>query len=80
MKIKKKALRSYREALASKGNSIKIENDETQRNDRRNYNKNKSRCQNGNTFYYLTIDADTSRIFNAMSKVSSKLPFNSSWR
>ena len=30
--------------------------------------------QSGNTFYYLTIDSDTSKIFNGMSKVSSELP------
>ena len=56
MKIKKKLLRSYREALASKGNSIKIENDETQQTIEGTITRINQDVQNGNTFYYLTIE------------------------
>ena len=71
---KEEALRNYREALASKGNSIKLENDETQQTIEGTITRINQDVQSGNTFYYLTIDTDTSRIFNAMSKVSSELP------
>ena len=71
---KEEALRNYREALASKGNSIKLENDETQQTIEGTITRINQDVQSGKTFYYLTIDTDTSRIFNAMSKVSSELP------
>ena len=71
---KEEALRNYREALASKGNSIKLENDETQQTIEGTITRINQDVQSGNTFYYLTIDTDTSRIFNGMSKVSSELP------
>ena len=71
---KEDALRNYREALSSKGNSIKIENDETQQTTEGAVTRINQEVENGNTFYYLTIDTDNSKIFRATSKVSSKLP------
>ena len=71
---KEDALRNYREALSSKGNSIKIENDETQQTTEGAVTRINQEVENGNTFYYLTIDSDNSKIFRATSKVSSKLP------
>ena len=71
---KEDALRSYREALSSKGNSIKIENDETQQTTEGTVTRINQEVENGNTFYYLTIDSDTSKIFRATSKTSSELP------
>ena len=71
---KEDALRSYREALSSKGNSIKIENDETQQTTEGTVTRINQEVENGNTFYYLTIDSDTSKIFRVTSKTSSELP------
>ena len=71
---KEDALRNYREALSSKGNSIKIENDETQQSTEGTVTRINQEVENGNTFYYLTIDSDTSKIFRATSKTSSELP------
>ena len=71
---KEDALRNYREALSSKGNSIKIENDETQQTTEGTVTRINQEVENGNTFYYLTIDSDTSKIFRATSKTSSELP------
>ncbi len=71
---KEDALRNYRDALSSKGNSIKIENDETQQSVQGVVTRINQEVEDGNTFYYLTIDSDTSNIFRATSKISSKLP------
>ena len=71
---KEDALRNYRDALSSKGNSIKIENDETQQSVQGAVTRINQEVEDGNTFYYLTIDSDTSNIFRATSKISSKLP------
>ena len=71
---KEDALRNYRDALSSKGNSIKIENDETQQSVQGSVTRINQEVENGSTFYYLTIDSDTSKIFRATSKISSKLP------
>ena len=71
---KEDALRNYRDALSSKGNSIKIENDETQQSVQGSVTRINQEVEAGSTFYYLTIDSDTSKIFRATSKISSKLP------
>ena len=71
---KEDALRSYRDALASKGNTIKIENDETQQTIEGTITRINQEVQSGNTFYYLTVDTDKSKIFRATSKISSEIP------
>ena len=71
---KEDALRNYRDALSSKGNSIKIENDKTQQSVQGSVTRINQEVEAGSTFYYLTIDSDTSKIFRATSKISSKLP------
>ena len=71
---KEEAIRNYREALSSKGNNIKIENDASTAMVEGNIVRISPDVNSGNTFYYMTIDSDENIIFNATSKVSTELP------
>ena len=71
---KEEALRNYREALASKGNSIVIENDTTKEDTEGTIVRISPDVKGGNTSYYMTIDSKEGIIFTATSKVSSELP------
>lgn len=71
---KEEALRNYREALASKGNNIKIENDTTTDKLEGSITRISPDVKAGNTFYYMTLDSNESIIFNATSKISTEIP------
>ncbi|MGL6106901.1 hypothetical protein [Romboutsia sp.] len=70
---KEEALRSYRDALSSKGNDVKFENDNTVDKIEGTVTRINPDVNGGNTFYYLTIDSKQEIIFNATSKVSKEL-------
>ncbi len=74
---KDEALRNYREALSSKGNSIKLENDTTLEDIEGTILRISPDVKNGNTYYYITIDSKPNIIFNATSKVSNEIPLTS---
>lgn len=71
---KEEALRSYREALSSEGNNIKLENDSNTEVVEGVVSRISQDVSGGNTFYYLTIDTKDGLIFNSTSKVSTELP------
>lgn len=71
---KDEALRNYREALSSKGNNIKIENDTTSEEIEGTILRISPDVKSGNTYYYMTIDSKPNIIFNATSKVSTEIP------
>ena len=71
---KEEALRNYREALSSKGNTIKIENDSNTEIIEGAITRISPDVSGGNTFYYLTIDSAEGMIFNATSKISTEMP------
>ena len=71
---KEEALRNYREALSSKGNNIKIENDTTTEIVEGTVSRISPDVKSGNTFYYLTLENNGDKVFNATSKVSIDLP------
>ncbi|HSQ89973.1 MAG TPA: hypothetical protein VLM92_14330, partial [Romboutsia sp.] len=71
---KQEALRNYREALSSKGNNIKIESDTSSEKIEGTVVRISPDVKSGNTFYYMTISANESIIFNATSKLSTELP------
>lgn len=71
---KEEALRNYREALASKGNNVAIENDTTRVEIEGIITRVSPDVKNGNTFYYMTIDSATNIIFSATSKVANEIP------
>lgn len=71
---KDEALRNYREALSSKGNSIKLENDTTLEDIEGTISRISPDVKSGNTYYYITIDSKPNIIFNATSKVSNEIP------
>ena len=72
---KEEALRNYREALSSKGNDIKIDdyddsNIETQDEVLRiSYD-----VKNGDTFYYMTLKNQGTKIFITNSNLSNEIP------
>lgn len=74
---KEEALRNYREALASKGNTIKIDNDVTSEHIEGTISRISADVKSGNTFYYMTINENQNIIFNATSKLSIKIPLTS---
>lgn len=74
---KDEALRNYREVLSSKGNSIKIENDNTLEDIEGTILRISPDVKSGNTYYYMTIDSKPNIIFNATSKVSTEIPLTS---
>lgn len=74
---KDEALRNYREALSSKGNSIKIENDTTLEEIEGTILRISPDVKSGNTYYYMTIDSKPNTIFNTTSKVSTEIPLTS---
>ncbi|MGL5316558.1 MAG: hypothetical protein ACRC92_25095 [Peptostreptococcaceae bacterium] len=71
---KEEALRSYREALSSKGNTIKIENDTNTEVVEGVITRISPDVSGGNTFYYITLDTVEGMIFSATSKVSTEIP------
>lgn len=71
---KEEALRSYREALSSKGNSIKLEDDTTTQKIEGTVTRISPDVKNGDTYYYMTIDSSENIIFNATSKLSTEIP------
>lgn len=71
---KEEAFRNYREALSSKGNNIKIENDTTTEIVEGTVSRISPDVKSGNTFYYLTLENNGDKVFNATSKVSIDLP------
>ena len=71
---KEEALRNYREALSSKGNNIKIEDDASTKIVEGTIVRISPDVKSGNTFYYMTIDTDESIIFNATSETSTEIP------
>lgn len=74
---KEEALRNYREALASKGNTIKIDNDVSSEHIEGTISRISADVKSGNTFYYMTINENQNIIFNATSKLSIKIPLTS---
>jgi hypothetical protein len=74
---KEEALRNYREALASKGNTIKIDNDVTSEHIEGTISRISADVKSGNTFYYMTLNENQNIIFNATSKLSIKIPLTS---
>ncbi|MEG2788361.1 MAG: hypothetical protein RR942_11160 [Romboutsia sp.] len=71
---KEEALRNYREALSSKGNSINIENDASSQEIEGTVLRISPDVKSGNTYYYMTIDSSKDIIFNATSKLSTEIP------
>lgn len=71
---KEEALRSYRESLSSKGNTIKIENDTNTEVVEGVITRISPDVSGGNTFYYITLDTVEGMIFSATSKVSTEIP------
>lgn len=71
---KEEALRSYREALSSKGNTIKLENDANTETIEGTVDRINMDVSGGNTFYYMTIDSANGLIFSSTSKVSTEIP------
>ncbi len=74
---KEEALRNYREALASKGNTIKIDNDVSSEHIEGTISRISADVKSGNTFYYMTINENQNIIFNATSKLSIEIPLTS---
>ncbi|MBO3443089.1 hypothetical protein [Clostridium sp. CCUG 7971] len=71
---KEEALRSYREALSSKGNSIKLEDDTTTQDLEGTVLRISPDVKSGNTYYYMTVNSNENIIFNATSKISTEIP------
>lgn len=71
---KEEALRSYREALSSKGNSIKLEDDTTTQDLEGTVVRISPDVKSGNTYYYMTVNSNENIIFNATSKISTEIP------
>ena len=71
---KEDALRNYREALSSKGNNIKLDNDNNTESIEGIVTRINMDISGGNTTYYMTIDNSNGLIFRATSKVSTELP------
>lgn len=71
---KEDALRSYREALSSKGNSISLESDTNTETVEGNVTRISMDVSGGNTLYYMTIDSANGLIFSSTSKVSTEIP------
>jgi hypothetical protein len=71
---KEDALRNYREALSSKGNNVKLDNDTNTENIDGIVTRINMDISGGNTTYYMTIDNSNGLIFSATSKVSTELP------
>ena len=71
---KEDALRNYREALSSKGNNIKLDNDTNTENIEGIVTRINMDISGGNTTYYMTIDNANGLIFRSASKVSTEIP------
>lgn len=71
---KEEALRSYQEALKSKGNQIDIGNQASHFEATGIITRFNPDVQNGNTYYYFTIDTMPNTVFIANSTVSKELP------
>ncbi|MEF9960054.1 MAG: hypothetical protein RR448_01865 [Niameybacter sp.] len=71
---KEDALRSYQEALKSKGNQINIGNQATHLEAKGIITRFNADVQSGNTYYYFMIDTMPNIVFIANSNVSKELP------
>lgn len=71
---KEEALRSYQEALKSKGNQIDIGNQASHLEAAGIITRFSPDVQNGNTYYYFTLDTMPNKVFIANSNVSKELP------
>ncbi|MEG1294854.1 MAG: hypothetical protein RSD02_00595 [Niameybacter sp.] len=71
---KEDALRSYQEALKSKGNQINIGNQATHLEAKGIITRFNANVQSGNTYYYFMIDTMPNIVFIANSNVSKELP------
>lgn len=72
---KEEALRNYREALSSKGNDIKIDDyDDSSVEIQDEVLRISYDVKNGNTFYYMTLKNQGTKIFTTNSNLSNELP------
>ncbi|MCJ0169335.1 hypothetical protein [Clostridioides difficile] len=71
---KNEALRNYKDALESKGNDLKLDNDLKDEVVEGTVTRISPDVRGGNTNYYVTLDSNKDIIFRATSKVSSELP------
>ncbi|OJT84776.1 hypothetical protein BM535_23050, partial [Clostridioides difficile] len=71
---KNEALRNYKDALESKGNDLKLDNDLKDEVLEGTVTRISPDVRGGNTNYYVTLDSNKDIIFRATSKVSSELP------
>ena len=71
---KEEALRSYQEALKSKGNQINIGNQATHLEAKGIITRFNADVQSGNTYYYFTIDTMPNNVFITNSALSKELP------
>ncbi|WP_300282500.1 hypothetical protein [Peptacetobacter sp.] len=71
---KNEAIKSYKEALESGGSDVDVESNEFDKELEGIVKRIATDNKNGNTTYYLILDADKGNIFYATSKVSKKLP------
>lgn len=71
---KDEALRSYREQLKSKGNTVELENDSTKQVITGVVERINSDVIDGNTAYYFTVEGMNDSIFVVTSKVSYEVP------
>lgn len=71
---KDEALRSYREQLKSKGNTVKLENDSTKQVTTGVVQRINSDVIDGNTAYYFTVEGINDSIFVVTSKASYEVP------
>ncbi|MEG2057537.1 MAG: hypothetical protein RRZ84_06450 [Romboutsia sp.] len=70
---KEEALRSYRDALSSKGNNVTIENDATKQDVEGTVVRISPDVTGGNTSYYMTIDTAQGMIFRSTSKEGKEI-------
>lgn len=71
---KEEALRNYREALASRGNNVQLENDTVTEQIQGKISRISQDVKSGNTFYYIMLENNNNIIFSSTSKVSNELP------
>lgn len=71
---KEEALRNYREALASRGNNVQLENDTVTDQIQGKISRISQDVKSGNTFYYIMLENNNNIIFSSTSKVSNELP------
>lgn len=71
---KEEALRQYKESLKSKGNTITIGNNTATVEVTGRITRMSADVQNGNTYYYFTLDKEPQTVFISTSSISKEVP------